>query len=125
LAAYLAEANFDRLPPHAVEAASQLILDNVGVTLAGSRFSGALPRFVFADELIDDAARVMGLDGQPCAGLLATGEITGGFFYQNYPAGAGLMSGAVFGRIAGRNAAARARAGGTSPGAAELVGSAL
>jgi len=37
-------------------------------------------------------------------GLYATGEITGGFFYFNYPAGAGLMRGAVFGRIAGEQA---------------------
>jgi tricarballylate dehydrogenase len=30
----------------------------------------------------------------------------GGLFYDNYPAGTGLVSGATFGRIAGRNAAA-------------------
>jgi tricarballylate dehydrogenase len=30
----------------------------------------------------------------------------GGLFYDNYPAGAGLVSGATFGRIAGRSAAA-------------------
>jgi hypothetical protein len=29
----------------------------------------------------------------------------GGLFYDNYPAGTGLVSGATFGRIAGRNAA--------------------
>jgi tricarballylate dehydrogenase len=39
-------------------------------------------------------------------GLYATGEIAGEFFYHNYGAGAGLMRGAVFGRIAGENAAA-------------------
>jgi len=34
----------------------------------------------------------------------------GGIFYENYLGGAGLMSGAVFGRIAGAAAAQRARA---------------
>jgi tricarballylate dehydrogenase len=29
----------------------------------------------------------------------------GGLFYDNYPAGTGLVSGATFGRIAGRTAA--------------------
>jgi tricarballylate dehydrogenase len=45
------------------------------------------------------------------AGLYATGEITGGFFYFNYGAGTGLMRGAVFGRMAGANAARHALAG--------------
>jgi hypothetical protein len=31
--------------------------------------------------------------------------MVGGLFYDNYPAGTGLVSGATFGRIAGRNAA--------------------
>jgi tricarballylate dehydrogenase len=35
--------------------------------------------------------------------------MTGGFFYLNYPGGAGLMRGAVFGRIAGANAATLAK----------------
>ena len=33
------------------------------------------------------------------------GEMVGGLFYFNYPGGSGLTNGAVFGRIAGRNAA--------------------
>ena len=32
-------------------------------------------------------------------------ELVGGLFYHNYPGGAGLMAGAVFGRIAGSAAA--------------------
>ncbi|GAA6526925.1 FAD-dependent tricarballylate dehydrogenase TcuA [Intrasporangium sp. DVR] len=52
-------------------------------------------------EVVDTAQRTV-------TGLYATGEITGGFFYLNYPAGAGLTRGAVFGRIAGREAAALA-----------------
>jgi tricarballylate dehydrogenase len=38
-------------------------------------------------------------------GLYAAGELVGGLFYFNYPGSSGLMAGAVFGRIAGREAA--------------------
>jgi len=44
-------------------------------------------------------------DGAVIPGLYAAGELVGGLFYLNYPGGSGLMSGAVFGRIAGRSAA--------------------
>jgi tricarballylate dehydrogenase len=54
---------------------------------------------------IDTAARVIDTTGQAMPGLYATGEIAGGFFFHNYPAGSGLVRGAVFGRIAGRSAA--------------------
>ncbi|OCL05957.1 FAD/NAD(P)-binding domain-containing protein [Glonium stellatum] len=40
-------------------------------------------------------------------GLFAAGEMVGGLFYNNYPGGSGLTSGAVFGRKAGRSAAGR------------------
>lgn len=40
------------------------------------------------------------------AGLYAAGELVGGVFYFNYPGGAGLMSGSVFGRLAGSAAVA-------------------
>ncbi len=45
-------------------------------------------------------------DLAPIPGLYAAGELVGGLFYSNYPGGAGLMAGAVFGRIAGTSAAA-------------------
>src|SRR5215469_15992933 len=45
---------------------------------------------------------------RPIPGLWAEGEIVGGLFYHNYASGTGLMAGAVFGRIAGRKAAAYA-----------------
>ena len=38
-------------------------------------------------------------------GLYAAGELVGGLFYFNYPGGTGLMTGAVFGKIAGTTAA--------------------
>ena len=47
------------------------------------------------------------LDGDNCKiqGLFACGEIVGGIFLGGYPGGSGLTSGAVFGKIAGQNAA--------------------
>ncbi|MGH3358541.1 MAG: FAD-dependent tricarballylate dehydrogenase TcuA [Nocardioidaceae bacterium] len=66
--------------------------------------------FTYGGLRIDTDARVQDTAGRPIAGLYATGEITGGFFYHNYPAGTGLMRGAVFGRIAGRSAASHAAA---------------
>ena len=50
-------------------------------------------------------------DGDPIRGLYAAGELVGGLFYFNYPGGTGLMSGSVFGRIAGAAAARFAPAG--------------
>ena len=41
---------------------------------------------------------------KPIPGLYAAGELVGGLFYFNYPGGTGLMSGSVFGRIAGATA---------------------
>jgi tricarballylate dehydrogenase len=47
---------------------------------------------------------------QPIPGLYTAGEMVGGLFYFNYPLGSGLVSGTVFGRIAGTAAAHAARA---------------
>ena len=44
---------------------------------------------------------VLDSDLSPIPGLYAAGELVGGLFYFNYPGGTGLMSGSVFGRIAG------------------------
>jgi len=65
--------------------------------------------FTFGGIRINTDAAVVDYLERPIPGLFATGEMTGGFFYLNYPAGAGLMRGAVFGRIAGTNAARFAR----------------
>ncbi|MBM3582733.1 MAG: FAD-binding protein, partial [Alphaproteobacteria bacterium] len=65
--------------------------------------------FTFGGVRIDGEARVKDEAMNPISGLFAAGEIVGGLFYFNYPGGTGLMSGAVFGRIAGRSAAAFAR----------------
>ena len=54
------------------------------------------------------SARAEVLDGvdRPIPGLFASGELTGGFFFLNYPLGCGLTRGAVFGKLAGETAAA-------------------
>jgi tricarballylate dehydrogenase len=61
--------------------------------------------FTFGGLRIDDQANVVNTDGEPIPGLYAAGELVGGLFYLNYPGGTGLMSGSVFGRIAGTAAA--------------------
>jgi tricarballylate dehydrogenase len=64
--------------------------------------------FTFGGLRIDTEARVLSTDYEPILGLTAAGEIVGGLFYYNYPGGTGLMSGAVFGKVAGTTAARQA-----------------
>ena len=61
--------------------------------------------FTFGGLRIGGNAQVLDTDHQPIHGLYAAGELVGGLFYFNYPGGTGLMSGAVFGKIAGAAAA--------------------
>jgi tricarballylate dehydrogenase len=61
--------------------------------------------FTFGGLKIDTATHVLDISDEPIRGLYAAGELVGGLFYFNYPGSAGLMAGAVFGRIAGREAA--------------------
>jgi tricarballylate dehydrogenase len=65
--------------------------------------------FTYGGVMVNEAGEVMHRAGATIPGLYAAGEITGGIFYHNYPSGAGLMLGAVFGRIAGAKAASFAR----------------
>ncbi|HEY6630335.1 MAG TPA: FAD-dependent tricarballylate dehydrogenase TcuA [Rhizobiaceae bacterium] len=62
--------------------------------------------FTFGGLRVTENAQVVDKDLAPISGLYAAGEMVGGIFYFNYPGGTGLMSGAVFGRIAGTSAAA-------------------
>jgi len=55
----------------------------------------------------NEKTQVIDTADHPIPGLYAVGEITGGFFYHNYPSGTGLMRGAVMARIAGSEAAAK------------------
>jgi tricarballylate dehydrogenase len=61
--------------------------------------------FTFGGLRITPQAQVVDEDLIPMPGLFAAGELVGGIFYHNYPGGTGLLNGAVFGRIAGNNAA--------------------
>ncbi len=60
--------------------------------------------FTFGGLKIDNDGRVIDTEGAPIRGLYAAGELVGGLFYFNYPGGTGLMSGSVFGKIAGTSA---------------------
>lgn len=62
--------------------------------------------FTFGGLRIDpERGQVFDTDHNPIPGLYAAGELVGGLFYFNYPGGTGLMSGSVFGRLAGAHAA--------------------
>src|SRR5581483_4808561 len=56
--------------------------------------------------VVPDTCQVLDTTDRPIQGLYAAGELVGGLFWHNYPGGAGLMAGAVFGRTAGAAAAA-------------------
>ena len=62
--------------------------------------------FTFGGVKVNERAAVMSTRWEPIPGLYACGEMVGGLFHPNYPGGTGLMSGAVFGRLAGASAAA-------------------
>jgi tricarballylate dehydrogenase len=55
---------------------------------------------------VDLRGQVQDIEDRPIRGLYAAGELVGGLFYHNYPGGAGLMAGSVFGKAAGESAAA-------------------
>ncbi len=64
--------------------------------------------FTFGGLKVDRNMQVWDVQERPISGLYAAGEMTGGFFYYNYPDGSGLVRGAVTGRIAGRSAGSAA-----------------
>ncbi len=64
--------------------------------------------FTFGGLRVSPRAEVLDADDRPIPGLHAAGELVGGLFYENYPGGTGLMAGAVFGRLAGEQAARHA-----------------
>jgi tricarballylate dehydrogenase len=64
--------------------------------------------FTFGGVKIDRRAQVIDTEDLAIPGLYAAGELTGGFFYFNYPGASGLTRGAVTGRIAGTNSAREA-----------------
>ena len=64
--------------------------------------------FTFGGLCITSEAQVVHTMGYPIPGLYAAGEMVGGLWHGNYPSGAGMMAGTVFGRISGTNAAEEA-----------------
>jgi tricarballylate dehydrogenase len=63
--------------------------------------------FTFGGLRIDPTSgQVQNNDLQNIPGLYAAGELVGGLFFFNYPGGTGLISGCVFGRLAGASAGA-------------------
>jgi tricarballylate dehydrogenase len=66
--------------------------------------------FTFGGLRIDkDSGQVLDVHFNPIPGLYTAGEMVGGLFYFNYPSGTGLVSGAVFGRMAGASAGKAAK----------------
>ena len=62
--------------------------------------------FTYMGVEVDDRARIVMADGRPSANLLAAGEVmAGNILGRGYLAGIGMTIGAVFGRIAGAEAA--------------------
>ena len=61
--------------------------------------------FTFGGVRVNQHAQVQSTAWTSIPGLYACGEMVGGLFHGNYPGGTGLMSGAVFGRLAGASAA--------------------
>lgn len=64
----------------------------------------------FGGPLINTKAEVQTLEGHSIPGLYAAGNAAGGLFFRDYIGGAQLGGATVFGRIAGREMAARAKA---------------
>lgn len=61
--------------------------------------------FTYGGVEVGEAGGVVHEDGHEIPGLYACGEMVGGVFFNGYPGGSGLTSGAVFGRRAGYGAA--------------------
>lgn len=68
--------------------------------------------FTFGGLAVDPStsAVISNATGKAIPGVYCCGEMVGGLFYENYPGGSGLTSGATFGRKAGIQAAALVKA---------------
>jgi tricarballylate dehydrogenase len=66
--------------------------------------------FTYLGTRVNQQARMLMADGRPSANMFAAGEImAGNVLGRGYAAGMGMTIGSVFGRVAGREAAANAR----------------
>lgn len=61
--------------------------------------------FTYSGLKVSSEGAVLHEDDHAIPGLYACGEMVGGVFFEGYPGGSGLTSGAVFGRLAGAHAA--------------------
>ena len=61
--------------------------------------------FTYGGLKVNPRMQVLDKRDKPIKGLYGCGELTGGFFFHNYPSGSGFMRGAVTGRVSGRNGA--------------------
>jgi tricarballylate dehydrogenase len=83
---------------------------NVGPPFVAVPVTGGIT-FTFGGLKADASARVLDTAGRVIDGLYAAGETIGEIFYYNYSGATSVLRGAVSGRIAGREAAQRARGG--------------
>ncbi|KAJ4420321.1 hypothetical protein N0V82_004420 [Gnomoniopsis sp. IMI 355080] len=69
--------------------------------------------FTFGGLAVDPktSAVIASATGKAIPGVYCSGEMLGGLFYENYPGGSGLTSGATFGRKAGVEAASLVQSG--------------
>ena len=66
--------------------------------------------FTFGGMKVDaKTAQMQHVAGRAIPGLYAAGEMVGGLWVGNYASGSGMMAGATYGRIAGREAALAAK----------------
>jgi tricarballylate dehydrogenase len=66
--------------------------------------------FTYLGTRVNREARIIMADGKPSANMFAAGEImAGNVLGRGYAAGIGMTIGSVFGRVAGTEAARRAR----------------
>ena len=93
------EPPYEYAEPHALETGPYYMIAAAGGT--ASTFGG--PK-IYAK------AEVVNFENRPIAGLYAAGAAAGGMWYQDDIGGNQLGSGMVFGRVAARNAATRAKA---------------
>ena len=63
--------------------------------------------FTFGGLKVNGNAQVVAVDGRPITGLYAAGEVVG-LYYRVYTGATSVLKGAVFGRLAGLDAARRA-----------------
>lgn len=75
----------------------------------GCMFAGGMTA-TFGGPKINPKAQIINTEGQPIPGLYGAGNAVGGIFYDNYLDGSQLTAAVIWGRIAAREALARAKA---------------